>query len=103
MILLECRLAVYIDFVVCVGGDGVILHASYLFKRAIPPVSSSVFVYCTSFGNNDTFPIIITLARDALHLSGLPASRCDIGWSGWLISLAWLPPTPLCAVLLCNS
>lgn len=29
----------YIDFVVCVGGDGVILHASYLFKRAIPPVS----------------------------------------------------------------
>ena len=22
-----------------VGGDGVILHASYLFKRAIPPVS----------------------------------------------------------------
>ena len=37
-ILLWCRLAVYIDFVVCVGGDGVILHASYLFKRAIPPV-----------------------------------------------------------------
>ncbi len=30
----------YIDFVVCVGGDGVILHASYLFKRAIPPVSN---------------------------------------------------------------
>ena len=27
-----------IDFVVCLGGDGVILHASYLFRRAIPPV-----------------------------------------------------------------
>ncbi|DBB11368.1 TPA: hypothetical protein ACH3X3_006790 [Trebouxia sp. C0006] len=34
------RLHMYIDFVVCVGGDGVILHASYLFKRAIPPVIS---------------------------------------------------------------
>ena len=37
-VLLRCRLHMYIDFVVCVGGDGVILHASYLFKRAIPPV-----------------------------------------------------------------
>lgn len=34
------RLHMYIDFVVCVGGDGVILHASYLFRRAIPPVIS---------------------------------------------------------------
>lgn len=38
-VLVHCRLHMYIDFVVCVGGDGVILHASYLFKRAIPPVS----------------------------------------------------------------
>eukprot|EP00891_Asterochloris_glomerata_P004965 jgi/Astpho2/4965/Aster-06700 len=34
------RLHMYIDFVVCLGGDGVLLHASYLFKRAIPPVIS---------------------------------------------------------------
>ncbi len=32
------RLHLHIDFVVCLGGDGVILHASALFKRAIPPV-----------------------------------------------------------------
>lgn len=31
-----------IDFVVCLGGDGVILHASYLFRRAIPPVRVAV-------------------------------------------------------------
>jgi NAD kinase len=34
------RLADLVDFVVCLGGDGVILHASSLFKRAIPPVVS---------------------------------------------------------------
>lgn len=28
------------DFVVCLGGDGTILHASSLFQRAIPPVVS---------------------------------------------------------------
>ncbi|KAK9824097.1 hypothetical protein WJX72_007721 [[Myrmecia] bisecta] len=37
----ECdRLHTYTDFVVCLGGDGVLLHASYLFKSAIPPVIS---------------------------------------------------------------
>ena len=34
----------YIDFVVCLGGDGVLLHASYLFKRAIPPVTEAAFL-----------------------------------------------------------
>eukprot|EP00878_Enallax_costatus_P011014 GHUV01011504.1.p1 GENE.GHUV01011504.1~~GHUV01011504.1.p1 ORF type:complete len:438 (+),score=175.42 GHUV01011504.1:507-1820(+) len=34
------RLADYVDFVVCLGGDGVILHASSLFRRHIPPVVS---------------------------------------------------------------
>lgn len=29
-----------IDFVVCLGGDGVILHASNLFRNAVPPVVS---------------------------------------------------------------
>ena len=28
------------DFVVCLGGDGTILHASSLFQQAIPPVIS---------------------------------------------------------------
>ena len=36
--LLPRRLHLHIDFVVCLGGDGVLLHASALFKRAIPPV-----------------------------------------------------------------
>jgi len=27
-----------VDFVVCLGGDGIILHASTLFKKAMPPV-----------------------------------------------------------------
>lgn len=34
------RLAEYVDFVVCMGGDGVILHSSYLFKHSMPPVIS---------------------------------------------------------------
>ena len=32
------RLSEYVDFVICLGGDGVILHSSYLFKHSIPPV-----------------------------------------------------------------
>ena len=35
-----CRLHQHVDFVVCLGGDGTILHASSLFQRAIPPVIS---------------------------------------------------------------
>jgi NAD+ kinase len=34
------RLHSVVDFVVCLGGDGVLLHASMLFKHAIPPVIS---------------------------------------------------------------
>lgn len=34
------RLADAVDFVVCLGGDGVILHAGGLFGRSIPPVIS---------------------------------------------------------------
>lgn len=36
----ENRLQTFIDFVVCLGGDGVILHASSLFQTAVPPVLS---------------------------------------------------------------
>lgn len=34
------RLGDLVDFVVCLGGDGVILHAASLFRRALPPVVS---------------------------------------------------------------
>lgn len=29
-----------VDFVACLGGDGVILHASNIFRGAVPPVVS---------------------------------------------------------------
>jgi NAD kinase len=29
-----------VDFVTCLGGDGVILHASNLFRTSVPPVVS---------------------------------------------------------------
>jgi NAD+ kinase len=32
------RLHSYVDFVVCLGGDGVILHASCLFGASMPPL-----------------------------------------------------------------
>lgn len=32
------RLGDFIDFVVCLGGDGVILHTSQLFQRHVPPI-----------------------------------------------------------------
>ena len=32
------RLRYFTDFVLCLGGDGVILHASSLFQTAHPPV-----------------------------------------------------------------
>lgn len=32
------RLHEVVDFVVCLGGDGLVLHASSLFQAAIPPV-----------------------------------------------------------------
>ena len=34
------RLQDFVDFVVCLGGDGVVLHASNLFPEAMPPVIS---------------------------------------------------------------
>lgn len=32
------RLGDFIDFVVCLGGDGVILHTSQLFRSHVPPI-----------------------------------------------------------------
>lgn len=34
----HCLLARHVDFVVCLGGDGLILHAAYLFGKSIPPI-----------------------------------------------------------------
>ena len=46
----RCRLHMSIDFVVCIGGDGVILHASYLFRRAIPPVRLAAYGCLAALG-----------------------------------------------------
>lgn len=54
-LLLLCRLASHIDFVVCLGGDGVILHASSLFKQHIPPVVS-FHLGSMGFLTNHPFP-----------------------------------------------
>ena len=27
-----------VDFIVCIGGDGVLLHAAHLFKHSVPPI-----------------------------------------------------------------
>ena len=32
------RLVKVVDFIVCIGGDGVLLHAAHLFKRSVPPI-----------------------------------------------------------------
>ncbi|QDZ23424.1 ATP-NAD kinase [Chloropicon primus] len=34
------KLHEFVDFIVCLGGDGVVLHASNLFPKAMPPVIS---------------------------------------------------------------
>ncbi|MEW5303477.1 MAG: hypothetical protein WDW36_006164 [Sanguina aurantia] len=36
----QTRLSEFVDFVVCLGGDGVILHTCYLFRSSIPPIIS---------------------------------------------------------------
>lgn len=46
----------YVDFVVCLGGDGLILHATHLFGYAIPPIisfklGSLGFLTCHDFRN----------------------------------------------------
>jgi NAD+ kinase len=60
------RLHLHIDFVVCLGGDGVLLHASALFKRAIPPV------ICFNLGSlgfltNHSFSDFRRDLRDVIH------------------------------------
>ena len=40
MVVVRSKLHERVDFVVCLGGDGVILHASNLFSNSVPPVVS---------------------------------------------------------------
>ena len=46
----------HVDFIACLGGDGLILHASMLFKHAVPPIvsfklGSLGFLTCHDFGD----------------------------------------------------
>ena len=46
----------YVDFIVCLGGDGLLLHATHLFGFSIPPIisfklGSLGFLTCHDFGN----------------------------------------------------
>ncbi len=68
------QLHTYVDFVTCLGGDGLILHASLLFRRAIPPIisfklGSLGFLTCHDF---DDF---------RGHLTDV-INGCDVGGGG---------------------
>jgi len=72
----NCRLHLHIDFVVCLGGDGVLLHASALFKRAIPPV------ICFNLGSlgfltNHAFSDFRRDLRDVIH-GGEGLEECSL-------------------------
>eukprot|EP00879_Flechtneria_rotunda_P007391 GHRR01007753.1.p1 GENE.GHRR01007753.1~~GHRR01007753.1.p1 ORF type:complete len:584 (+),score=189.94 GHRR01007753.1:471-2222(+) len=83
------RLADCVDFVVCLGGDGVILHASSLFKRHIPPMVS-FHLGSMGFLTNHPYPdykkelhqIMYgyqSLATCALDSADLPAGSNGLG------------------------
>lgn len=59
-------LAEYMDFVVCLGGDGVILHASYLFKHHIPPLIS-FNLGSLGFLTNHTYDDYKAALRDVIY------------------------------------
>lgn len=77
------RLSEFVDFVVCLGGDGVILHASSLFTGAMPPIISfhlGSMGFLTNHGFNN-FAIYLreviygcqkldTCSMDGLELNG---------------------------------
>ncbi|KAJ0973180.1 hypothetical protein J5N97_021139 [Dioscorea zingiberensis] len=52
-----------VDFVACLGGDGVILHASNLFRGAVPPVVSlltlDLFGFLTSHTVHPNVPCVL--------------------------------------------
>jgi len=62
----ERGLADAVDFVVCLGGDGVILHAGGLFGRSIPPVVS-FHLGSMGFLTNHDFADFRSHLRDVIH------------------------------------
>jgi len=72
----QISLHLHIDFVVCLGGDGVILHASALFKRAIPPVISFNLGSLGFLTNHDFGRYRVDL-RDVIH-GGFGLEECSL-------------------------
>ncbi|WIA29375.1 hypothetical protein OEZ86_011879 [Tetradesmus obliquus] len=79
------RLASHIDFVVCLGGDGVILHASSLFKQHIPPVVS-FHLGSMGFLTNHPFPDFRQELRQVIYgcqkLATCSLDSADMGPNG---------------------
>eukprot|EP01023_Acetabularia_acetabulum_P004441 TRINITY_DN11853_c0_g1_i11.p1 TRINITY_DN11853_c0_g1~~TRINITY_DN11853_c0_g1_i11.p1 ORF type:complete len:442 (-),score=18.85 TRINITY_DN11853_c0_g1_i11:47-1177(-) len=65
-------LADIVDFVVCLGGDGVILHVSDLFKKTIPPIVS-FHLGSLGFLTNHEFS---NFRRDLTNLNWWPCHQC---------------------------
>lgn len=70
-----------VDFVVCLGGDGLILHVSTLFKTAVPPVVSfnlGSLGFLTPFQFDDFRAEIQALLRGDCNLSLRMRLSCQI-------------------------
>ncbi|XP_047325324.1 NAD kinase 2, chloroplastic [Impatiens glandulifera] len=74
-----------VDFVACLGGDGVILHASNLFRDAVPPVvsfnlGSLGFLTSHSFEDyrQDLKQVIYGSTLDGVYITLRMRLRCEI-------------------------
>lgn len=75
-----------VDFVVCLGGDGVILHASNLFREAVPPVIS-FNLGSLGFLTAHPFEVFKNDLRSIIHGSGVYITlrmrlRCELFRNG---------------------
>ncbi|CAJ1974275.1 unnamed protein product [Sphenostylis stenocarpa] len=81
-----CDLHEKVDFVACLGGDGVILHASNLFRGAVPPVVSfnlGSLGFLTSHNFEDYKQDLQQVihgnsARDGVYITLRMRLRCEI-------------------------
>lgn len=74
-----------VDFVVCLGGDGLILHASTLFRTAVPPVISfnlGSLGFLTPFQFEDFRAEIRALLNGFCNLSLRMRLQCEIVSNG---------------------
>lgn len=74
-----------VDFVVCLGGDGLILHASTLFRTAVPPVISfnlGSLGFLTPFHFEDFRAEIRALLNGFCNLSLRMRLQCEVVSSG---------------------